>query len=78
MPDLPGAPAEAYGLGLIRTQLSCGKVAWGHGGKIPGFFTYPRVTEDGRAVSIAVTAVSTDPKADPRVWALADKVLCIK
>ncbi|MCK7621633.1 beta-lactamase family protein [Streptomyces sp. RS10V-4] len=78
MPDRPGAPTEAYGLGLIRTQLSCGKVAWGHGGKIPGFYTYPRVTEDGRATSIAVTALSTDPKADQRVQALADKTLCAK
>ncbi|MFE4020640.1 serine hydrolase domain-containing protein [Streptomyces sp. NPDC059101] len=78
MPDRPGLATEAYGLGLIRTQLSCGEVAWGHGGKIPGFYTYPRVTEDGRAAAIAVTAVSTDPQADQRVGALADKILCAK
>ena len=46
-----------YGLGLIRYPLSCGGVAWGHGGDVSGFETRNAVDETGRAVTIAVTAL---------------------
>ncbi|MFD7640525.1 serine hydrolase domain-containing protein [Kitasatospora sp. NPDC059795] len=55
-------PADAlgagvgYGLGLISRPLSCGGVAWGHGGAIPGYETSGGTTDDGRSVSISVTA----------------------
>ncbi|MFC0600071.1 serine hydrolase domain-containing protein [Streptomyces palmae] len=49
-------PAGArYGLGLVSTPLSCGGVYWGHGGSMTGYETRGGVTEDGRAVDIAVT-----------------------
>ena len=48
---------EQYGLGLVSYPLSCGGVVWGHGGDIQGFETRNAVAEDGRAVTIAVTAL---------------------
>ncbi len=56
-------PDAAYGLGLERTPLSCGGVAWGHGGDIPGTQTRNAVAPDGTAVSVAVTALP---------WAIVD------
>lgn len=47
-------PGARYGLGLIGTPLSCGGTAWGHGGDIPGFQTRDAVTDDGRAVTLAI------------------------
>ncbi|MBB5122953.1 serine hydrolase [Streptomyces eurocidicus] len=32
-------PGARYGPGLVSTPLSCGGVAWGHGGSIPGYET---------------------------------------
>lgn len=80
MPDLPGSvPGQQYGLGLIRTPLSCGKTAWGHGGATPGFHSLPGVTEDGRAATIAVTAnIAPSPQAFPHVEALFDATLCAR
>lgn len=46
-----------YGLGLTSTPLSCGGVAWGHGGDIFGFSTREGVTDDGRAAAVAVTSL---------------------
>ncbi|WP_251050673.1 MULTISPECIES: serine hydrolase [unclassified Microbacterium] len=50
-------PGAAYGLGLQSYPLSCGGVAWGHGGDIPGTQTRNAVGPDGTAVTIAVTAL---------------------
>ncbi|MGW7621049.1 serine hydrolase domain-containing protein [Streptomyces antimycoticus] len=50
-------PGARYGLGLISTPLSCGGLVWGHGGDIPGYETRGGATEDGRAVSVTVTAL---------------------
>ncbi|GAA3661719.1 serine hydrolase domain-containing protein [Microbacterium marinilacus] len=57
-------PEAAYGLGLQRYPLSCGGVAWGHGGDIPGTQTRNAVGPDGTAVTIAVTALP---------WAIVDQ-----
>jgi D-alanyl-D-alanine carboxypeptidase len=56
-------PDAVYGLGLQGFPLSCGGVAWGHGGDIPGTQTRNAVGPDGTAVTIAVTALP---------WALVD------
>ena len=56
-------PGASYGLGLQGFPLSCGGVAWGHGGDIPGTQTRNAVGPDGTAVTIAVTALP---------WALVD------
>jgi D-alanyl-D-alanine carboxypeptidase len=50
-------PDAAYGLGLQSHSLSCGGIAWGHGGDIPGTQTRNAVGPDGTAVTIAVTAL---------------------
>lgn len=56
----PGFPAGwRYGLGLMRIELSCGKVAWGHGGDIDGYENRNGITQDGRAATVVVTALPT-------------------
>jgi D-alanyl-D-alanine carboxypeptidase len=57
-------PEATYGLGLQSYPLSCGGVAWGHGGDIPGTQTRNAVGPDGTAVTIAVTALP---------WAIGDQ-----
>ncbi|MFE6665113.1 serine hydrolase domain-containing protein [Streptomyces sp. NPDC057697] len=56
-------PGVRYGLGLASTPLPCGGSYWGHGGTIPGYITLGGVTEGGRAVNIALTAIPTDTAA---------------
>ncbi|GGV06011.1 serine hydrolase domain-containing protein [Streptomyces spectabilis] len=77
--DLGYAKGARYGLGLIRTPLSCGGAMWGHGGSIPGSYTYPGVTEGGRAATIAVTA-NREPTLDAfaKADAVVDAALCRK
>jgi len=69
-----------YGLALMSTPLSCGGVAWGHGGSIPGFETGGGVGPDGRSVTVAVTslpAATADPaRAAERLTQAVDAVLC--
>ncbi|MDX3656605.1 serine hydrolase [Streptomyces sp. ID05-26A] len=70
---------QGYGLGIFSMPLSCGKVAWGHGGVIPGFANDNAVTDDGRAATIVVTATQGSVK-DQSVAAdraaLFDAALC--
>ncbi|MGP3943455.1 serine hydrolase domain-containing protein [Streptomyces sp. 6N106] len=78
------APNSSYGLGLMKTELSCGRVLWGHGGDINGYETRGGVTEDGRAVTVAVTALPTAvindqaelPKVMRHVMGLVDTAAC--
>ncbi|MCR2824938.1 serine hydrolase domain-containing protein [Microbacterium sp. zg.Y909] len=56
-------PDAMYGLGLQSFPLSCGGIAWGHGGDIPGTQTRNAVAPDGTTATIAVTALP---------WALVD------
>jgi D-alanyl-D-alanine carboxypeptidase len=62
-------PGSAYGLGVQAYPLSCGGVAWGHGGDIFGYETRNAVNDSGEAVMIAVTTLPsslvdpTDEKA---------------
>ena len=53
-------PGTVYGLGLIGTPLSCGGTAWGHHGGIAGYETHDGVGPDGTAVTVTVTALSSD------------------
>ncbi|MFE4513597.1 serine hydrolase domain-containing protein [Kitasatospora sp. NPDC056783] len=54
-----GAPGYDYGLGIMRTQLSCHKTVWWHNGSIPGYGTWSAATADGRAASVTVTVDPT-------------------
>ncbi|CQR65850.1 D-alanyl-D-alanine carboxypeptidase [Streptomyces leeuwenhoekii] len=73
-------PGARYGLGLVSTPLSCGGLAWGHGGDIPGFHTRGGATDDGRSATLALTALPTalpDAKAAARhVLSAVDAALC--
>ncbi len=77
-------PNTEYGLGLFRTPLSCGGELWGHGGSIHGYETFGGVTEDGRAATVAVTALSSAVAADiegvleahQHVQELVDTAIC--
>ena len=66
-----------YGLGLTSTALSCGDVAWGHGGAIAGYLTEGGVTDSGRAVTVAATAL-IGGRADigAHLTELVDTALC--
>ncbi|MGN3957873.1 serine hydrolase domain-containing protein [Streptomyces sp. WAC8370] len=78
------APGTGYGLGLFRTPLSCGVELWGHGGSIHGYETYGGATQDGRAATVATTALSSSVAADPagmtaahqHVFDLVDTAVC--
>ncbi|MGH4028161.1 serine hydrolase domain-containing protein [Actinomycetota bacterium Odt1-20B] len=72
----PFAKGARYGLGLVRTPLSCGGVYWGHGGSFPGYETRGGVTGDGRAVNVAVTMQPSDKTTMPKVEKLVDKAFC--
>ena len=77
-------PNSSYGLGLFKTSPSCGGELWGHGGDINGYETRGGVTKDGRAVTVAVTAlpgaVATDEagmmEAHQHVLDLVDTAIC--
>ncbi|SEH01570.1 D-alanyl-D-alanine carboxypeptidase [Nonomuraea solani] len=75
----PGMPAGwEYGLGLMKMSLTCGDVAWGHGGDIDGYETRNGITDDGRAVTLAVTALPTAEPAMLNVIGAMDTALCAK
>lgn len=45
---VPMDRANAYGLGLMKTKLTCGVTVWGHGGGIHGSVSEAVTTKDGR------------------------------
>ncbi|XXT21188.1 serine hydrolase domain-containing protein [Sorangium sp. So ce429] len=82
--EAPGMwPGAEYGLGLFTTPLSCGGLVWGHGGDIFGYHTRGGVSDDGRAVTVAITILpgavhgeDTAEKAYMDVLDLVDTALC--
>ncbi|MFD8427485.1 serine hydrolase domain-containing protein [Streptomyces coelicoflavus] len=77
-PDLDTVGDGHYGLGLATFKLSCGGYAWTHGGNAPGYTTRNAVTEDGRAATIAVTALPTTLPAAEHIEAALDTALCTR
>ncbi|MEV4870349.1 serine hydrolase domain-containing protein [Streptomyces syringium] len=73
---LPFRSGAGYGLGLVSTPLSCGGVYWGHGGSTTGYETRGGVTDDGRAVNVAVTIQPNDKETMQRVEKVVDTALC--
>ncbi|MFH0518152.1 serine hydrolase domain-containing protein [Streptomyces sp. M41] len=45
---VPLNETSGYGLGLMKTELSCGTTVWGHGGGIHGSISEALTTKDGR------------------------------
>jgi D-alanyl-D-alanine carboxypeptidase len=74
------APEEGqgvrYGLGLMSMPLSCGGLAWGHGGDIPGYNTNNAATDDGRAAAIATTRLPVSLDEVNRLQKAVDTALC--
>ncbi|MBO1416240.1 serine hydrolase [Streptomyces sp. FH025] len=68
-------PGARYGLGIESHPLPCGGLSWGHGGSVPGYVTRGGVTEDGRAVNIAVTMLPS-LEVKQHVADAADAALC--
>lgn len=52
-------PGAAYGLGIIRTDLSCGGVYWGHGGDVIGYSNTNGVTPDGKRSAMVASSTNT-------------------
>ncbi len=79
-------PGAEYGLGIASTPLTCGGRYWGHGGDIHGYETRGGVAPNGRAFSVAVTALpgtfqdsaEEAGKAHDAVLATVDSALCGK
>lgn len=69
---VPSDPGFTYGLGLTTFTLSCGGVAWGHSGEVPGYTSMTVVTADGRHASL-VTNTQVD---SPKLGAVLDAALC--
>jgi D-alanyl-D-alanine carboxypeptidase len=54
-------PGASYGLGLEAIPLSCGQIAWGHGGDIHGYATRAWTTQNGRQVALSLTLARIVP-----------------
>ncbi len=79
VPEKWGGKGVRYGLGVMRTPLSCGGAIWGHGGDIPGHATRNGVTDDGRAASLALTANLAPTKDGPEnTLKVLDSAFCEK
>jgi D-alanyl-D-alanine carboxypeptidase len=77
--DAPGFDSvggSRYGLGIATFKLSCGGFAWSHGGNTPGYTIVNAATTDGRAASVAVTALPTTENARKHLEAALDTALC--
>ncbi|MFC9437250.1 serine hydrolase domain-containing protein [Nocardia sp. NPDC057030] len=69
-------PPAGYGLGIMQSQLPCGKDSWGHGGDIDGFETRGGVTADGRSVTVIANQVPTTPQPTRDINQLVETALC--
>jgi D-alanyl-D-alanine carboxypeptidase len=65
-----------YGLGIGTFELSCGGAAWSHGGNTPGYTIVNAATADGRAASVAVTALPSTEDAVKHLDSALDTALC--
>jgi D-alanyl-D-alanine carboxypeptidase len=52
-----GKPA-AYGLGLVRFQSPCGRIAWGHEGQTAGYLAFAYASPNGSRQTVVL--VNTD------------------
>nr|WP_234348555.1 serine hydrolase domain-containing protein [Kitasatospora sp. MY 5-36] len=73
---VPVGDGMAAGLGIFSRTLTCGGVYWGHGGDIPGYETRGGVTDDGRAVNIAMTTIPADYAVTRHLEGVVDAALC--
>jgi D-alanyl-D-alanine carboxypeptidase len=74
-------PGAEYGLGLIRTPLSCGGYFYGHSGDVPGYSTMTGVAVDaagrtGRSATVAVTRAPENMEQGLNLVRTVDTALC--
>ncbi|HYQ68259.1 serine hydrolase domain-containing protein [Actinophytocola sp.] len=74
-------PGAEYGLGLIRTPLSCGGYVYGHSGDVPGYSTRSGVAVDaaghpGRSGTVVVTRASDTVAQGLDLVEAVDTALC--
>ncbi|MCE6998772.1 beta-lactamase family protein [Saccharothrix sp. S26] len=50
----------AYGLGLQRFDLPCGRSVWGHGGELIGYRTYATRADDGTRATLSYNPLPAD------------------
>lgn len=73
----PGTGGDSgMGLGLGKVTLSCGIVAWGHDGGVPGYQSQTLVTDDGRHASVVTNVLFQVNRPDSKFSALLDTALC--
>lgn len=75
-PDFDTTGTARYGLGLATFDLSCGGVAWNHGGNAPGYITRNAITDDGRVATVVVTGPAMSLPAAEHVEKAVDTALC--
>lgn len=49
---IPIGPGRVYGLGAVGVELADRRMAWGHGGGVPGFMAFAYTTTDGDAAVV--------------------------
>jgi D-alanyl-D-alanine carboxypeptidase len=74
-------PGAEYGLGLIRTPLSCGGYSYGHSGDLPGYTTMSGLAVDaagrtGRSVTVALTRMPDTQDQALHLLNAVDTALC--
>lgn len=74
-------PNAEYGLGLIRTPLTCGGYFYGHSGDVPGYSTLSGVAVDaaghaGRSATVAVTRMPESMAQGLPLVKTIDTALC--
>jgi len=75
-PDFDTTGTARYGLGLATFNLSCGGVAWNHGGNAPGYVSRNAVTADGRVATVVVTGAPTTLPAAEDIEKAVDTAMC--
>ncbi|MGW1666620.1 serine hydrolase domain-containing protein [Streptomyces microflavus] len=69
-------PGVGAGLGIHRNELSCGIVAWGHSGGVPGYTSKTLVAENGRHASVVTNALFQFNQPVDQLRELLDTALC--
>ncbi|MBA8948814.1 serine hydrolase domain-containing protein [Actinomadura namibiensis] len=65
----------AYGLGLQKYTLPCGRAIWGHSGELIGYLTFAFRSDDGRRMTLSVNPHTRNPGQN-EVYGIATKVFC--
>ncbi|QFZ17937.1 serine hydrolase domain-containing protein [Saccharothrix syringae] len=71
----PTGSIFAYGLGLQRYDLPCGRSVWGHGGELIGYLTYAVRADDGRRAVLSYNPLPGEVPAEAVIGLFSD-VFC--